>query len=166
MPSYRTLNEYNQAQLEESNRAVAAQQAAANQAAQQKAARQNTERAAADAQIEADAASEEAAANQASSNRTNALATMLAQQRRTPGGGIRMGGRGNRRFSANSVGGLNRANAQGMASKRKAAAQAALTSRYAAQDYAEQQQNQQNAFASSLAAAQANMARGGFTVYH
>lgn len=131
---------------------------------QQKLAARDAERAASDAQVDAQAADAEAAANRETSGRTNALATMLAQQRRTPGGGIRMGGRGNRRMSANAVGGLNRANAQGMATKRKAAEQAGLTSRFAQQDvaYNEQQLNKWNA--TNNAIADANMRQGGFAI--
>lgn len=118
---------------------TAMQQAAAQAGVNSRNAAQAAERAAADATIDANAADSEAAANRETSARTNSLATMLATQRRTPGGGIRMGGRGRTRFSANSAGGLNRANTQTMAAKKKAAAQAQLTSKYAG---ATQSQNQ------------------------
>ena len=107
---------------------------------------QTAERAAADATIDANAADAEAAANRASSDRTNSLATMLATQRRTPGGGIRMGGRGRTRLSASSAGGLNRASSQALAAKRKTAAQAQLTSKYASADQAQSIAAQQSRF--------------------
>ena len=133
--------------------------------AAQKLAARDAERVATDAQVDSEAADAEAAANRETSSRTNALATMLAQQRRTPGGGIRMGGRGNRRMSANSVGGLSRANAQNMATKRRAAAQAGLTSRYAAEDYAANTAFLAKRRADSSAAWQRNIARGAITTY-
>lgn len=121
------------------NRAAQATEAATNS----RTAAQAAERAAADATIDANAADSEAAANRDTSARTNSLATMLASQRRTPGGGIRMGSGSRSRLSANSVGGLNRANAQNLAARKKTAAQAQLTSKFANTAQAEQQAAQQ-----------------------
>jgi hypothetical protein len=73
----------------------------------------------ADATAEREGAAYEAAANRETAARTGALARTLAEQRRTPGGGIRMAG--NRRMSASSAGGgLNRANAAAMTARRRA----------------------------------------------
>lgn len=85
----------------------------------------------ADASAEESSAMDLAAANRETASRTGQLAMQLASARRTPGGGIRQGI--NRRgFSAGMAGfGLNKANAEGMKTRRKATNRARVESRYA-----------------------------------
>ncbi len=72
----------------------------------------NTQGVDATAAVNQQADASEASDNRATAERTGALARTLATARRSPGGGIRMGG-GRRGFNASSAGGgLNRANAQ------------------------------------------------------
>ena len=100
--------------------AISAFQNAINEAARQRATEETNAYSVADTTADREASDYMASANQRQSERTNSLAQRLAEARRTPGGGLRLGIRA-KGFNANSAGaGLNAANAKDRLGKRKA----------------------------------------------